>query len=333
MMSSAGPDHHTTDLVASPTKVDAVVAVSIDGLMSQALTDLGREGLPNLWQLLDEGLSTLNARTSRYRTNTLPNHTGMLTSRRVSTPRGHHVRINHDPGGTIHHRAGHYVHSVFDTVHNRGHRTALYASKSKFRLFNRSYNARNGHRDSGGIDYGRDKIDYFRVNDDNRGLTTNMLDRWKNHGPAAFTFLHLSAPDRAGHRTSWMSPRYITKVKRVDTQVGRILADLRERQAEGLQPMLIVTADHGGTPGTKHHTGYTRADNYTIPLMVWSPGVVGPGDPAQAWPALEDPGSSRPTYRGNQPARNIHLANIATYYLQMPPVWRSFLDPWGRLNR
>ena len=69
--------------------------------------------------------------------------------------------VNHDPGGTVHQAAGHHISSMFTVVHDRGGSTALYASKSKFALFDRSWNARSGGRDRVGTNNGRDKIDRY----------------------------------------------------------------------------------------------------------------------------------------------------------------------------
>jgi hypothetical protein len=88
-----------------------------------------------------EGAYTLNARTVREQTATLPNHTAMLTGRRVDDKHGGHgYSDNVDNGSTVHRAAGHYVASVFDVVHDNGDSTALYASKTKFKLYERTWN-------------------------------------------------------------------------------------------------------------------------------------------------------------------------------------------------
>lgn len=56
------------------------MAVSIDGLVPAAMTELGTAGAPVLWRLVAEGARTRDARTSLERTVTLPNHTGRLTA-------------------------------------------------------------------------------------------------------------------------------------------------------------------------------------------------------------------------------------------------------------
>ncbi len=121
-----------------------VLAVSIDGLRSSAITQLGPAGTPTLHDLMAQGASTLNARTEREMTVTLPNHTGMVTGRRILASRGGHgVTWNDDRRRppTVQRAAGHDVSSVFRVVHNAGRTTALFASKTKFSLFERSWDA------------------------------------------------------------------------------------------------------------------------------------------------------------------------------------------------
>ncbi|MDD9371742.1 MAG: alkaline phosphatase family protein, partial [Acidimicrobiales bacterium] len=93
--------------------VNRVVAISMDGLNPRAIRVLGRSRTPNFHRMMRQGASTLNARTARELTLTLPNHTGMLTGRRIDARRGGHgVSFNTDTGTTVHRAAGRYVSSV-----------------------------------------------------------------------------------------------------------------------------------------------------------------------------------------------------------------------------
>ncbi|QIK74066.1 alkaline phosphatase family protein [Nocardioides piscis] len=77
--------------------VDTVVAISIDGLNPRAITKLGKRGAPALHKLIRTGATTLNARTALELTDTLPNHTGMVTGRRIeAAASGHGVTWNDD---------------------------------------------------------------------------------------------------------------------------------------------------------------------------------------------------------------------------------------------
>ena len=91
-----------------------VVVVSIDGLGSAWVTP---ELAPTLTALLENGAGTLNARTEYEMTVTLPNHTGMVTGRRVEAARGGHgVTWNVQTTQTV--RPG--VESVFTSIADAG---------------------------------------------------------------------------------------------------------------------------------------------------------------------------------------------------------------------
>ncbi|HET7194742.1 MAG TPA: alkaline phosphatase family protein, partial [Nocardioides sp.] len=190
--------------------VTRVLAVSIDGLRASAITQLGRAGTPTLHRLMAQGASTLNARTEREMTVTLPNHTGMVTGRRIAASQGGHgVSWNDDRRRppTIQRAAGHDVSSVFRVVHDANRGTALFASKTKFSLFERSWDV--------GIDSYRMRFDNARL----ARMTRRDLLR-HNRG---FTFLHLSGPDDAGHARGWNSPAYLDAVRATDRRLGRIV--------------------------------------------------------------------------------------------------------------
>ena len=83
---TAGADPSTSR--GEPAAAPRVLAISIDALNPTALTRLGRDELPNFWRLIDEGSATLNARSQVELTLTLPNHTSMLTGRRINAKKG-----------------------------------------------------------------------------------------------------------------------------------------------------------------------------------------------------------------------------------------------------
>ena len=89
---------------------------------------LGRQQLPNLYRFMRAGASTMNARTEHEMTVTLPNHTGMVTGRRIEAATGGHgVTWNDDrpTPATVQAAAGHDVESVFTAVDDAGGSTAL----------------------------------------------------------------------------------------------------------------------------------------------------------------------------------------------------------------
>lgn len=309
--------------------IDHVIAISIDGLNPAAISKLGKSRTPAFHRLMRDGSYTLNARTDREKTSTLPNHTTMLTGRPVSARRGGHGYTgNFDNGGTIHRAAGHYVASVFDVVHDHGGSTAVFAAKTKFRIYKRTWNT-HGARDREGADDGRAKIDRFTIDRNNTRLVAKLTAELRRK-PREFTFVHLSLPDRAGHARGFMSQPYLAAVMRTDKLLGRILDAVTDHPALRRHTLLILTADHGGR-GASHYA-VSKLQNFRIPFMTWGAGVPAGRNLYGLNPTFRSPGSSRTSYRGKQPIRNGDLANLATDALDLPRVHGSAFDSSRTLN-
>lgn len=292
---------------ATPTPEPHVLAVSIDGLNTEAITQLGYEGAPTLHRLLSEGAGTLNARTEFEQTVTLPNHTSMMTSRRIDAARdGHGVTWDDDRrGSTVQKAAGHPVASIFSVVHADGGSTALYSTKEKFSLYERSWPA---------------GIDRYTVRENQKRLIAlaraDLLD-----GAPTFTFLHVSLPDRTGHEYGGMSSRYVAAVQQTDKQLGGLIGAL----AGSDDVTVILTADHGFASGKTDHSARRNIENYRIPFVAWGAGVD-PGDLYAMNPGFRDPGTKRPSYAGKQPVRNGDVANLAAMLLGLGTVPGSNVD-------
>ena len=286
------------------------MAISIDGLNPDAIRQLGVARTPALHRMMAEGASTLNARTAYERTETLPNHTGMLTGRRVLSSRGHHIDFNVDNGGTVHEEAGRYATSLFDVVHNRGGRTALYSAKEKFALYDRSWGPEHGAEDPVGADHGTDKIDHYYLGT-SRGITDKVVRRLETD-PLEAMFLHIALPDRAGHEFGFMGTRYLDAVERSDRLVGKVL-DAVTAQYLRNRVTVVLTSDHGGAK-----VGHYDADslaNYRIPFLAWGAGVARGTDLYELNSERTDPGTGRPHYRDAPPIRNTDLASLVTTLL------------------
>ena len=284
--------------------VTSVLTVSIDGLNPRALKVLGRSGTPTLHKLIATGASTLNARTEHEMTVTLPNHTGMVTGRRVDAARGGHgVTWNDDrtTPATVQEAAGRPVESVFSVLDRHDHDSALFASKTKFSLWQRSW--------PGAID----KVDITLGNGALvRHLVADLaVDR-------DYRFLHLSAPDVVGHARGWLSAPYLKAVRQTDRRLGRVVAAVRADPELRRGMLLVVTSDHGGK-GMGHDVATSYA-NYRIPFIVRGPGVPRGADLYDLNPTYADPGRSRTTYDGPQPVRNGAVANLVTTVLGLPAV-------------
>lgn len=304
--------------------VNHVVVISVDGLNRNAIRELGRENAPAFYRMLDYGAGTFNARTLRERTRTLPNHTGMLTGRRVRLPGGHGVNFNHDNGTTVHAAAGERVASMFTVVHNRGRHTAFYSAKDKFAFLNRSWNRRWGRRDRVGINNGRDKIDRYVRADEDR-LVDTLTARLREN-PDALSFLHLAQPDAAGHKHGFMGEEYVASVRRTDRHLGRVLRTIVRRRSLKRHTVVILTADHGGRGA--NHSDPARRANYSVPFLVWGATIArGVSLYGLNGARRRNPGPARTSYAGKQPIRNAEAANLATDLLDMRAVPGSQLNP------
>ncbi|KQW49328.1 hypothetical protein ASC77_11655 [Nocardioides sp. Root1257] len=287
-----------------------VLAISVDGLNTDAIRRLGSAGAPTFHRLLSEGASTLNARTEFEQNVTLPNHTGMMTSRRVDRRHGGHgVTWDDDRRRmTVGRAAGHPVQSVFGVVHAAGDRTALFSTKEKFGLYERSWPR---------------GIDRFFVNEDQTALVRRAAADLASTD-RAFTFLHVSLPDRFGHEYGGMSAQYLSAVRQTDRDLGEVLATI-DGDPSLDNVVVVLTADHGFMPGRTTHTPKVLA-NYRIPFLVWGPGVTA-GDLYALNPDYRDPGTGRPRYAAKrQPVRNGDLGNLSLDLLGMKAIPGSELD-------
>ena len=314
---AASASASTTSATAEPGKGTGtmpgkarVLAISVDGLNPRAIRQLGRSGAPNFYRLTGEGAWTFNARTERENTTTLANHAGMLTGRRVAAARGGHgVTWDDDrAGSTVQGGAGHPVSSIFTVVHNHGGSTALFSTKEKFSLYQRSW------------PHG---IDRFVTNEaDPVGLLRTARRDLTNHA-RSFTFLHISFPDKAGHAYGFMSAAYVDAVHQTDVELGKLLAAIDGSADLSKNLTVILTADHGGIGPS--HSQRTELQNYRIPFIVWGPGVTH-DSLYDLNPDYRDPGTARPRYAGRQPVRNADVANLAADVLGLKAVPGSELD-------
>ncbi|KAA1424254.1 alkaline phosphatase family protein [Nocardioides antri] len=289
-----------------------VLAISVDGLDVRALRRTGPDGAPNLHRLLRQGASTRNARSQVEMTVTLPNHTSMLTGRRIDAAEGGHgVTWNRDRSRTtVQEAAGGDVASIFTRVNSGGGRTALFATESKFSLFQRSWP----------LSVNRSTI----VQDGDRAVTDAARRDLLRHD-RAFTFLHLGAPDEAGHAHGWLSPAYLRAVRKADRLIGTLLRTIKSHPRRLGDVVIVLTSDHGGGAGTTDHRDETCLCNYRVPFLIWGPGVTR-GDLYALNPTYADPGRDRILFDGAQPIRNGDLANLSASLLGLGPVPGSL---WG----
>jgi len=305
---------------------DYVIAVSVDGLGSTYLQRLVEDGkLPHFKQLESESAGTTNARSDFNITVTLPNHTSMITSRRITEAEGHNWTSNTDPakGVTLHSNKGSYVPGVFDVAHDHGLRTGMWATKSKFILFKVSYDELHGAPDKTGPDNGRNKVDCF-LETESPALADSVI-RTMTTQPCRFAFVHFGDGDAAGHAHGWGSESYNAAMITIDGYLGRIMELIATHPGLKGRTDLIVTADHGGEG--KNHADPAKPVDYTIPFYIWGVGVT-PGDLyALNTGTRQSPGEGRPDYSVlKPPVRNGDLGNLALYLLGLPSIPGSTIN-------
>ncbi len=320
------PTSATARLFGNTVSVDRVIHISIDGLRTDHVTDALA---PTLTDLMDQGASTLNARTDPDSTKTLPNHTAQFTGRPVTGDRGHGVVLNEDLGGTVHDTAGVYVASVFDVANDHGVRTAVYAGKEKFELHNRTWNGQFGRADTIGENNGRDKIDIFKRNDPVSAVA-EMLDDLETTALGrddAYIFVHIRLPDSAGHASGWASPDYRRSITESDDLVGQIVDRIDSNPAWATSTGIIVTSDHGGPTGETLHADFTNRDTYRIPFIVSAPGVAAGSDLYSLNRfGRAEPGAGQLPLTGQQPIRGHEAGNLALDLLGLPAIDGSVFD-------
>jgi hypothetical protein len=308
---SGGPAADSPRQQLQEAEAESVLAISIDGMSVAAVRKLGRKKLPHLYRFMRAGASTTNARTEREMTVTLPNHTGMVTGRRIEAATGGHgVTWNDDrpTPSTVQAAAGHDVASVFTAVDASGGSTALFAAKTKFSLWQRSW---------------PDAIDRATINTNNSALVDQLiadLDQDRD-----FRFLHLSPPDAAGHKHGWMTKPYLRAVRQSDALLGRVVKAVNADPARRAGTTILLTSDHGGH-GPSHDKAKVR-DNYRIVFMARGAAVDRGVDLYAINPTYKDPGTRRTTYGMKRPpVRNGMIANLALDLLDLPAVEGSEFD-------
>jgi predicted AlkP superfamily pyrophosphatase or phosphodiesterase len=305
----------------------SVILISVDGLRPDAITKHGPKDTPNFFRLRTEGAFTDNARTAVDFTNTLPNHTCMITGRLVSGDAGHNWELNKDPpiGMTLHRNKRAYLAGVFDVAHDHGLTTAFFASKKKFLLYDWSYDERFGAPDVTGEDNGRDKIDVFEIKTRSESVV-DKLERTMKRSVFDFLMLHLRDPDTAGHAFEWTTRKpsiYMISVRRVDEMLGDVFETIEQNPGWRDRTYIVLTADHGGLTSAREHDVREERENFTVPFYVWGPGVKQGGDLYEMnAETRRDPGIENPVFSddGGQPIRNADAGNLVLDLLGLPPI-------------
>jgi hypothetical protein len=327
-------------IIRAHDEIEYVIHISVDALRGDVLRNLIANApatYPNFRRLELEGAFTYNARSDYDYTETIPNHATILTGRPVSQPAGqpntvHHGYSSNFPAAnhTLHANGNPnvpYKSSVFDVAHDNGLRTALYASKTRLGIFDRSYDATNGALDTVGTDNGRDKIDVSMLVDGTSANITNTLVTNMTNAPTHYTFIHLVEPDTVGHQTGWENAAWAASVQTIDSRLGQIFNVIQSSSTLNGHTAVILTADHGG--GVQIHVDETAWQNFNIPVYVWGAGLPTGMDLYSLSLNRFDPGATgRPDYNAaQQPWRNGDTSNFALSLLGLSPIPGSTMRP------
>ena len=182
-----------------------------------------------------------------------------------------------------------------------------------------------------GEDNGKDKIDTFVFDEDIEVLMGRYLEAM-GEKPFQLSMLHLRDTDTAGHASGWDlsdgSP-YMKAAMRIDGEVGRLLQLIDSDGRFQGKTSIILTADHGGRMETKTHLAADDWRNFTIPFIVWGPGVQAGAELYEInSQRRQDPGNDNPAYdaAGAAPIRNGDAGNLALMLLGLPPIEGSSIN-------
>lgn len=278
-----------------------VIAISIDGLSSEAVKKYGETTLPTLYYFMHHGASTLNARNDDDYTNTLPNHTSMLTGHPVLGKNGHFITHNKLSDKKIGEKR--YIYSIFNVLSQHHYTSAFVASKAKFRIYQATY---------------KNHITHIGIYNNDREAIKRFLTILQTYQPQ-FSFLHLRSPDSAGHKYGWLSNQYKSAVQYSDANLAKILKLINHNKKFKHQTIIIITSDHGGHG--KGHSNATDPKNYTIPFIVWGNGVAKNADLYQLNRDIRRNPKGRGYYQKQfGPIRNSDLANLSLQILSLPAI-------------
>lgn len=315
------PLHETAPRAA--TGIDHVLLISVDGIRSDALLALGPEGAPTWHRLKAEGASTLNARTDPRRSYTNPNHLGMITGRPTDGDDGHRLVSNRDLDGVVHTFRDNYTASIWDVTWNSGLRAVLFASKTKFDIFTRSWDADHAAPSPARPGAVGPRVEQENFTDlDDATTHAHALESLRNEAPPHLVFVHYGEPDGVGHGSGFDptpgSP-YMARISMVDGLMGELLDVVETHPRLAGRTAIVLTTDHGGEG--RNHFNLEHPANWTIPFVVWGPGIA-MGVDLYALNTAEraDPGDGIASAADPPPVRNIEAGQVALRLLGLPPV-------------
>lgn len=218
-----------------------VLIISVDGLRPDAIE---LAPMPFMQSLLPAAAYSLRAQTI-YPSATLPAHASMLLG---LCPDQHGVNWN-DYLPQNGYASGE---SIFTIAHVAGKKTIMIVGKEKLRQLTLP-----------------ETLEVFQyINDRDTVIAAQSVPVLSQGFDLAF--VHFALPDGMGHEYGWLSPEYLSVVRRSDEAIAALFAALEDA---GLREstLVIITADHGGHESTH---GTRRPEDMTIPWIMVGPRVL-----------------------------------------------------------
>lgn len=354
---------------AARAEIRYVIHITVDGLrgdLLKNLIDTAPATYPNFKRFRDEGATTFNARCDFDYSETIPNHCCVVTGRPVVNPAGQtgtgHAYTsngysgNATTGDSIHQlgsAAYQYKFTPSTPAHDRGRSTAIYGGKSRLNLYVHSYNATKGRADTIGPDNGKNKVDFASVAD----LTgAAQLPNVKNAVVADITagtlrnysLVHFTDTDTGSTGGGHNVAGALLHGTRPWPPSMVILAPSSPPSPSAPAPLagrvtIVLTADHGGGgggsgPGSspdRNHGDSSSILNYTVPVLMWGPGIPAAIEAHTLFRNRFDPAASRPATAAAAPARpplrNADTTNLTIAPSSACPIEGSSYTP--RLQR
>ncbi len=255
------PENSATVKDPMPAEVgkERVVLISLDGMHTRLVDEM-----PNMRQLFKEGSYTLKARVPTQAT-TAPSHAALFTGADpevsgVTTEPKKHEAIGNDArvhGVAFRWKPLKIEETLFTAVEKTGRGVRAYVEKGKLVGLLRADGTETGI-------VAKNSIDKLAVDDCKafKGASVGLI------------ILHFKMIDGAGHEVGWLTPEQYKEAKIIDTKLGRIRDCIAEADArDGHATTLIVTADHGGTPGLKKGHSANNDNNRLVPWVIVGPGI------------------------------------------------------------
>ncbi len=99
-------------------------------------------------------------------------------------------------------------------------------------------------------------------------ITSVALNYIKNEN-SVFTFIYYGLPDQTGRNKGYESKEYFQSVTEIDTEIGKIIAGIKE-MGMSANTTFIITSDHGGS-GLKN--GGESMNEIEVPWIISGPGI------------------------------------------------------------